>query len=333
MGFRKPAMMRALEILGMLAFIALVASCKASDPQNTLSPHGHTAAVIKGLFMPILWIAIAIFVLVAGLLVYALVRFRDRGGNELPVQVHGNTRMEIGWTVAPTLLLAVISVFTIATLIKINKTPANAMQINVVAHQWWWEFDYPQYHITTADELHIPAGVPIRVNLHSDDVIHAFWVPTLAGKTEVIPNHDNGMVLSAYKPGVYSGQCTEFCGQEHALMRFEVVAQTQSDFNAWVKDNQGAANLNKSSAGYQAFINGPCVACHTINGTAAQGKVGPNLTHFASRAWFEEMQNNPQDVAKWLHDPQAVKPGNKMPNYHLSSKDIQSLVGFLESLK
>ena len=335
MGRRKRALARILLSLGMLALLLLVVSCSGHDPQDTLAPHGHQAAVIKGLFYPIFWIAVAIFFFVVAVLIYSLIRFRDRPGREMPVQIHGSTPLEIGWTLAPTLLLGIISIFTIATLVQINNTPKGAMQVNVIAHQWWWEFDYPEYKITTADQLHIPAGTPVRINLHSDDVVHAFWVPSLAGKTEVIPNHDNGLWLNAYQPGVYSAQCTEFCGEEHALMRFEVVSQSQADFNTWVKQQQTPPPpaLDQKDAGQQAFMNGPCIACHTIDGTSAQGKIGPNLTHFGSRTWFEEMDNTPENVAKWLHDPQAIKPGNKMPNYHLSDQDIQSLVAFLESLK
>lgn len=335
MGSRKSTLARILLSLGMLALLALVVSCSGHDPQDTLDPQGHQAAVINGLFYPVFWIAVAVFFFVVAILGYCLIRFRDRGDREMPVQIHGSTPLEITWTLVPTLILGVISIFTVATLVNINSTPKGALEVNVIAHQWWWEFDYPEYKITSADQLHIPAGRPIRLSLHSDDVIHGFWVPSLAGKTEVIPNHDNGLWLNAYRPGVYSAQCTEFCGEEHALMRFEVVSQSQSDFDGWVKGQQTtpAPAMNQSSAGAQAFFNGPCIACHTIDGTSAQGKIGPNLTHFGSRTWFEEMPNNPDDVTKWLHDPQAIKPGNKMPNYHLSDQDIQSLVGFLESLK
>ena len=320
---------------GLLALLMLSSSCSSTDPQNTLAPQGHIANVIQGLFYPVFWVAVAVFVLVEGLLLFAMVRFRERPGAEMPVQLHGNTRLEIGWTVAPTVILSVVGIFTIATLIHINTTPANAMQVNVIAHQWWWEFDYPDHNIKTADELHIPAGVPIHVTLHSADVVHSFWVPTLAGKEDVIPNHDNTMWLNAYQPGTYSAQCAQFCGEQHALMQFRVVAQSQDDFNAWVSDQTSSASM--ASAGAQLFLKGQCVACHTIDGTAAQGTVGPNLTHFASRAWFEEMDNTPDNVSSWLSSAgssqQPIKHGNDMKINSLSDQDISSLVDFLESLK
>lgn len=322
---------RLFAAASVVAFVLVMAGCSSSDPQNTLAPHGPVAGMIKDLYFPVFWIAVGVFVLVEGLLFFILVRFRGGDSRELPVQTHGNTRLEIGWTIVPALLLAGIAVPTIVTLSRVNTTPANAMQVNVIAHQWWWEFDYPDQKIITADELHIPVGVPVHLLLHSDDVIHSFWVPTLAGKEDVIPNHDNTMWLSASDAGTYSAQCAQFCGEQHALMQFRVVAQEQSDFTSWVSDQKSSAS--SSGQGAQVFLNGPCVACHTIAGTAAQGKVGPDLTHFASRSWFEEMDNNPDNLAKWLRDPQGIKHGNDMKIAPLSDQDVQSLVDFLESLK
>ncbi|MGI8554229.1 MAG: cytochrome c oxidase subunit II [Dehalococcoidia bacterium] len=325
--------MRLLGSVVILPLVLLLVSCKAADPQNTLlGTHGHVAADIAKLSWGVFWAAAVVFVLVEGMLLYILVRYRDRGDRELPVQVHGHTKLEITWTIVPTLLLAGVAVPTLFTLIHIDTIPKDSMTINVTAHQWWWEFQYPDGKFTTADEMHIPVNRNIHLILHSNDVIHGFWVPKLAGKTEVIPNHDNEMWIDATEANTYSAQCTEFCGEEHALMRFEVIAQPQAEFNSWMVGQQAqAADLGHPGA--QTFLKGPCVACHAIGGTAAVGNVGPNLTHFASRAWFEEMDNNPDDVAKWLHNPQAVKPGNLMPNYNLSDQDIQSLVGFLEGLK
>lgn len=344
---------RLLPTFALLGLMLLMSSCSGHDPQDTFNPQGHVAAVIKGLSVPVLWVAAAVFVLVESLLLIFLVRYRDRGGRELPVQVHGNTRAELGWTLAPTLLLAIITVPTIATLVHINTTPKNAMQINVIAHQWWWEFQYPDQKIVTADELHIPAGEPVHVNLRSDDVIHSFWVPSLVGKQDIIPNHNGGgLWFNAYRPGVYDGECAQFCGEQHALMLYRVVAQSRSDFDAWVKQQQAAANLSPATAAglgaqgaptapagaapdaaAQAFISNGCVGCHTINGTQAQGKIGPNLTHFASRQWFEEMDNNPQNVERWLRDPQAIKHGNDMKIGKLSEADIKTLTTLLENLK
>lgn len=336
---------RLLACASLVLPLFLLAACSGSDPQNTLSPQGHIAAITAGLFWPIFWIAVGVFVLVEGLLVFAMFRFRARSGRPMPVQIHGNTTLELTWTAIPALMLLGIAIPTIATLVQVNTTPANAMEINVIAHQWWWEFDYPDQHIVTADELHIPAGVPVHVHLHSNDVIHSFWVPVLVGKQDVIPNHDGGMWFSAYQPGTYFGQCAQFCGEQHALMQFRVVAQSQDDFNNWVSNQQADANLSSAAqsvltgdttqtdAGAQALINNGCTGCHTIAGTNAQGTVGPNLTHFASRAWFEEMDSNPQDIQRWISGPQTVKPGNDMNIGHLSDQDVQALVALLSNLK
>jgi cytochrome c oxidase subunit II len=320
-------------------------ACSPDNPQNTLAPQGHIAAVTAGLFWPVFWIAVGVFVLVEGLLIIAMIAFRARRGREFPVQVHGNTTLEITWTAIPAIMLLGVAIPTVATLVHVNTTPADAMEINVVAHQWWWEFDYPKEGIVTADELDIPAGVPVHVNLRSADVIHSFWVPVLVGKQDVIPNHPGGMWFSAYQPGTYEGQCAQFCGEQHALMQMRVVAKSQDDFNTWIAGQQASAQARATTLAAlsttppgndpaaQAFVNNGCAGCHTINGTTAQGTVGPNLTHFASRAWFEEMENTPENVHHWITDPQGIKPGNDMKIGPLSSADAQALTTFLTSLK
>ncbi|HTE85408.1 MAG TPA: cytochrome c oxidase subunit II [Dehalococcoidia bacterium] len=350
MRLRNSRRTRLLGAATLLIPLLVLAACSGSDPQNTLAPQGHIAAVTSGLFWPVFWVAVGVFVLVEGLLVISLIVFRSRRGRQLPVQVHGNSTLEITWTAIPALMLLGVAIPTVATLVHVDTTPANAMEINVIGHQWWWEFDYPQEGIVTADELHIPAGVPVHVSLHSDDVIHSFWVPVLVGKQDVIPNHDGGMWFSAYKPGTYDGQCAQFCGEQHALMQFRVVAQSQDDFNTWLAGQQASAVLSPSTrAGLQgdssikdpaadAFFNNGCIGCHTINGTNAKGTVGPNLTHFASRASFEElgshmMDNNPDNVRRWITDPQGIKPGNDMKIGSLSSADVQALVNMLQGLK
>ncbi len=349
---------RILTCAGLSIPILLASACAGSDAQNTLSPQGHITAVIAGLFWPVFWIAVGVFVLVEALLIFVLVRFRSRPGGPVPKQIHGNTTLELTWTAIPALMLLGVAIPTVATLVHIDSTPANSMQINVIAHQWWWEFDYPQQdvnvngttvtipqQIVTADEMHIPAGVPIHVSLHSADVIHSFWVPVLAGKQDVIPNHDGGMWFNAYHPGTYDGECAQFCGEQHALMLYRVEADSAGDFSSWVQDQTSAASLSSQAhavltgsssstdPGAQALINDGCTGCHTIDGTNAKGTVGPNLTHFASRKWFEEMDNNPQDVQKWISGPQQVKPGNDMKIGHLSDQDVSALVALLTNLK
>jgi cytochrome c oxidase subunit 2 len=333
---------RRLVLSVSLVLLALgSAACIGSkNPQDTLSPRGPAAADAKALFYPAFWIAVVVFVLVEGLLVFFVLRYRHRPGQDrLPKQVHGNTRAEIGWTIAPTLLLGILAIPTVATVYHLN--PANhkdnnPLNVTVIGHQWWWEFDYTDLGVITANELHIPANRSILLTMNSVDVIHAFYVPELAGQIDVVPGHNNKMFLQADTPGTYLGQCTQFCGASHAFMRFRVMADPPGDFDAWVTNQKAGpvAPTGDTQAGAQAFANGACIGCHTIQGVS-QGKVGPNLTHFGSRTTLAggTLDNTAADVQKWIHDPQAVKPSAKMPNLHLSDQDIANLVAYLESLK
>ncbi|MHB8578009.1 MAG: cytochrome c oxidase subunit II, partial [Dehalococcoidia bacterium] len=317
---------------------AASSACWGTNPQDTLSPRGPVAHDEKALFYPIFWIAVVVFFLVEGLLVYCLIRFRHKPGTDvLPKQVHGNTRLEIGWTIAPTLLLAIISIPTVATIYNLApKNTADSINVTVVGHQWWWEFQYPDLGVVTANELHIPTGRRINLTLHSIDVIHAFHVPELAGQLDVVPGHSNEMWIQSDKPGTFYGQCTQFCGASHAFMRFRVMADAQPDFDTWVAAQKAPpiAPTGAATKGSQLFANGACIGCHTIQGVS-QGKVGPNLTHFGSRTTLAgaSLDNTPANVQKWIHNPQAVKPQAKMPNLHLSDQDVADLVKYLETLK
>jgi cytochrome c oxidase subunit 2 len=256
--------------------------------------------------------------------------------------------MEIGWTIAPTLLLALLAIPTVATIYHLapsRQIGNDPLRITVVGHQWWWEFDYPDQKVVTANELHIPAGRSILLTIDSVDVIHAFYVPELAGQIDAIKGHHNQLWLQADQPGTYLGQCTQFCGASHAFMRFRVMADSQSDWDSWVTNQEQppVAAPGNAAAGAQLFATGSftvdkviyqCVACHAINGVS-QGAVGPNLTHFATRTSFAggTLDNTPENVTKWLHDPRAIKPNAVMPNLHLTDEQIASLVAYLGTLK
>ncbi len=321
----------------VLAFALSLAGCAST--QSILEPATSSAREVTNLFYFIFYVALAIFVLVEGLLVYFVIRYQRRANSALPEQVHGNTPLELAWTLAPAIVLAVVFVLTVRTMSAVNVSaqPPATVHVTVVGHQWWWEFQYPDQNIITAGDLHVPVGQVVAVTLESDNVIHSFWIPQLIGKTDVIPDHQNQTWLRAETPGIYRGQCAEFCGAQHANMRFVVVAQTPEDYAAWVKQQQTSPTAPSGDAarGQQVFEGGACIGCHTIQGTKGQGKVGPNLTHFGSRTGIagDTLPNTADNVAKWLHDPQAVKPGNDMPNLHLSDADIQALVAYLESLK
>jgi cytochrome c oxidase subunit 2 len=334
-----------IALCGGLA-LALSACARTNLPQDTLNPAGHVARTEAHLYWVVFIIATIVFILVEGLLVLALVRFRHRPGARVPVQIHGNRRLEIGWTILPALLLAAIAIPTVGTIFALAARPANPLEITVTGHQWWWEVQYPTLSITTANEIHIPAGRNVYVTIKSVDVIHSFWVPRLAGKQDLEPGRTNHLTIEADQPGVYLGQCAEFCGTSHANMRFRVIAQSGADFQTWaaneVQDAAAATTGSLAAQGQDLFQNGTflngqqCVGCHTVKGLqGAAGIIGPNLTHFGSRTTFAGATygNTPSNVGKWLYDPAALKPGVDMPNLLLTQEQINALVAYLESLK
>ena len=314
-------------VLGLAVLALLASACVSDAPQDSLNPQGPYAETIYDLFVPVFWVAVAIFVIVEGLLLLFVFRYRRRKGRsaEMPTQVHGNNRLEIGWTILPALILAGVAVPTVTTIFDLAREPTgNVLEVNVLAHQWWWEFDYPNEGINTANELHIPTGRPINLTMCAvglgyedqpspsecqpgppdgappaaigDGVIHSFWVPELAGTQDVVPGQTTTLVLQADEPGTYSGQCKEFCGLSHAYMKFAVVAHTPEDYDAWVRDQQADAAMPEpgslAATGMDVFLNGQCIACHAVqgledaNGNPVVANGGPNLTHFASRECF-----------------------------------------------
>ncbi len=349
----------------------LLAACDANTP-SILNPSGPVALKESNLFWFILVVATIVFVVVEGLLIYSIVRFRERPNSPAPIQTHGNNTVELIWTIVPSVFLFVVLIGTIYTMFGLNQFSENRqLEVKVVGHQWWWEFDYLHENIVTADELHIPVGTVIKADLVSQNVIHSFWVPELFGKTDVVPGHNNTSEFVADKVGSFRGQCTEFCGLQHAHMNFYVIVQSQDDYNAWVTSQQQAAAANPAGpaalAGQKLFLGaGGCQGCHGIVGVNLQDNnhlkgggdasvlVGPNLTHFGSRrtiagatlTWDpascvvvagsdgQPTIQNPGSCGlyQWLHDPQAVKPGNDMIIRPLSDTEIAQLIAYLESL-
>lgn len=339
-------------LFGLLAL--LLAGCSTGNPQTTIDPQGPNAQMIYDLFnFWIFWPAVIVFFAVEGVLLWAVFRYRGREGDPLPVQTHGNTPLEITWTIIPAIILIVILYFTFQTQAALANPPESrdAVNVRVIGHQWWWEFQYPDLGVSTANELHIPTGAPIKVTLESADVIHSFWVPLLAGKQDAIPGRVNRIWMQADKEGTYFAQCAEFCGVQHALMRFLVVAESPGAFRSW-SDNErrlqgfGSAAVPTVAPGAQPslvqqgatlFASGACITCHTVRGTQAAGKIGPELTHFGSRKSIAA-NTLPKDsdgvnLKRWLRNPQAVKPGALMPNLNLSEADIEAISAYLESLK
>ena len=321
-----------------------------NNPIETLNPVSPQALAISHLFVALLIIMGAVFLLTAVWLVVNIVRFRARPGMPDPVQYYGSNKVELVWTVLPALLLLVIFGITLRTMGEADP-PIFAAALSafvagktanpdvvVIGRQFYWEIKYPGANVVTANQLHLPVGQPMRVELLSDDVIHSLSIPQLNGHRDVIPGQVNFMWLEADKAGVYDGRCQEFCGTAHAWMQIQAIAQPPAEFAAWLAQQQQSAETpttGLAADGYRIFMNGTCRNCHAIAGTPANADIGPNLTHFASRGIIAGgvLTNTPENVARWLKDPQAVKPGNHMPNFDLTDEQVQILTAYLETLK
>jgi cytochrome c oxidase subunit 2 len=307
-------------------------------------PVSTPALEIRELTWLLLGITGAIFVVVEGVLVYAVVRFRHRRGGEgrEPPQVYGSNPIELAWTVAPLLIVLLLFLVTARTVFTLERgsAPADALRVDVIGHQWWWEFRYPDHGVVTANELHVPVSDPARprptfLSLDSEDVIHSFWVPRLAGKTDVIPNRTNTMWIEPRETGIFLGQCAEFCGVQHANMLLRVVVETEPDFEAWIAaQRRGAADVPAARAGRAIFESNACASCHTVQGTSARGAVGPDLTHLMSRETLGAgvVPNDAEHLLAWVRDPDALKPGVRMPPMRLDRASLASLVAWLETL-
>lgn len=338
----KPSTSRrsSLSLLFALVLPILLSACTWGGNHSPLNPASGPTETVNRLWWIMFWMSIVIEALVAGLVVISLIRFRRKAGDPDPVQISGNTRIEIAWTIAPAMILVVLLVLTLTTMINISEPKGTTMRVTVTGHRWWWEFDYQGMNIVTGNEMHIPLDEPVHIDLRSADVIHSFWVPALAGKRDAIPGHDNTLWISANKPGTYRGECTEFCGAEHANMNFIVVAQPRAEFDAWVRGQQQPAATGQTglaAEGAQTILAQACAGCHMINGVKGYnvGKIGPNLTHVGSRQNLAAgtLENTPENLARWIRDPQEVKPEAKMPNLGLDEATIAKLVAYLESLK
>jgi len=278
-----------------------------------------------------------IYVVVGGLIVFALMRFRWREGAPDPRQVAGNKRIEIVWTAIPFVIVVALFVLTARTMTIADPPPPPQPDLVVVGHQWWWEFRYPKTGVITANEIHIPLGKPMALRLDAADVLHEFWVPELTRKMTAVPGHPNHIWLEADEPGTYLGICSEFCGTQHAWMHFLVVAEPQEDFDAWTRAQlqPAAAPEGEAAKGLALFQQLSCVSCHAIKGTRANARVAPDLTHLASRQMLGAgiVDNTPENLHRWIADPQKVKPGVLMPDFNLTDEQVNELVAYFETLK
>jgi cytochrome c oxidase subunit 2 len=315
---------------------------------NYLTSYGIRAHPIATLTWAMMIVSIAVVVIIVGLLVAALLRGRRRGGLVLPGAAPvsrpggGASWIYVGVGVS-TVVLFIMTVWTVVTLANVANPPAHAgtpLKIEVTGHQWWWEVRYldenPARQFATANEIHIPVGVPVEVDLRGVDVIHSFWVPALAGKTDIIPGQTNRTWIEADRPGVYRGQCGEYCGDQHAHMAFEVIASAPQEFEAWrAAQLKGQPNTESGpmSDPQNAFI-AKCGICHTVRGTRAGGRLGPDLTHLMSRKMIgaATLPNTPGFLSGWIADPQHIKPGNLMPDLDLSGPEFATIRKYLETL-
>ena len=312
---------------------------------SIFAPVSTPAFAIRDLSFLVLAIVTAIFVVVAAVTVYAIVRYRHRPGDDGrdPPQVYGSVQIELAWTVVPFLIVIVLFLTTTRYIFAIERpapTP-DTLEVRVVGNQWWWEIRYPQLGIVTANELHVPvsdASRPTRtfITLQSTDVIHSFWIPQLAGKTDVIPGKTNRSWIEPRKPGTYVGQCAEFCGVQHAWMLLRVTVHPRDEFDRWVAAQQAvAADVPESRAGRDVFTSVACISCHTVRGTPANGVFGPDLTHLMSRATLGAgvAANTPETLRAWVKNPDALKPGARMPAMNLSGDQLDQLVAYLTTLR
>jgi cytochrome c oxidase subunit 2 len=319
-------------------------TASSSPGTNIFAPASTPAKSIADLSVFVLTITGIIFVVVFGLLVYAVVQFRGRSvdrGRE-PAQVYGSMQIELAWTIIPILIVVVLFLATARVIHAVQDAPEPVGAVDVIAigHQYWWEFRYPKLGIVTANELHIPVSdsghpTPTFLRLLSADTDHSFWVPELAGKTDLIPNHPNRLWMDPQRTGIFLGQCAQYCGTQHAKMLLRVSVDHAEDFASWVRAQQKpAAEDTGAAAGRQVFERNACMNCHRIDGTSANGRFGPDLTHLMSRATIAAgaAENSHDNLRLWIKDPSAIKPGSLMPAMKLSDADLDAVVSYMETL-
>lgn len=333
---------RAIFLVGT-AGLALMILAGCSMPAETFDPVSSRGRSISDLFIVALILSAVVFVPLMGLLTYIVIRFRSRPDADEPRVVGQTGRWQAAWIGGMLLLFAVLGAFMIRT-INIVDAPASssAITIEVIGHQWWWEFRYPDSDVVTANELHVPVGKPLRLEIEGADVIHSFWVPEFGWKKDGIPGRTNTMAVEVDRPGVYDGACTEFCGAQHAWMRVRVVAEPEAAFDGWIdQQRQPAAEPPSEIArrGEDVFLANTCMSCHTVRfaaGSETPGGVGPDLTHFGSRETLGSgiLPNTPENLRAWVQNADGVKPHVLMPGFEgLSDEEIEALVRYLEGLE
>jgi cytochrome c oxidase subunit 2 len=379
----------ARRLAPVLAIALAMTACGGTSgdyPQSTLHPKSDLTSTIDGVFMTTVWWALLVFVLVEGALLYVIFRYRGKPNDGEPSQVHGNTLLEIIWTAIPALILAMIAVPTVRAIFQTYEVPkGDALEVEVIGHQWWWEFKYPQYGVTTANELHVPVGRTVTLKMTTVDVLHSFWLPQLAAKRDVFPNRITTIWFRADSTGYYSGQCAEFCGLQHARMAFHVSATTPEEFDTFItglrstgtpvpgntpppaapasasgevtttslaaqqpparqdstptpaaQDSARAGASGGAAEGAAIFRGrGGCIGCHTLDATSKARMIGPNLANIGSRRYIAAgtLLNTDENLARWIQNPQAIKPGVLMQNMGLTLEQARAVAAYLRTHK
>jgi cytochrome c oxidase subunit II len=333
--FRRTPRRAHLVVFASCLLCLLAAGCSSKSP-SVVAPSGPKAGFVANAWWVLTGVAAFVCIVVIALAVGALVFRRrakkvDTEGGQRPVVVFG--------LVSPAVVFAATFALSL-TGIAVNAQPPSPdrVTVRVIGHQWWWGVKYPKAGVTTANEIHVPTGEPVRLDLVTDDVIHSFWVPQITPKMDLIPNRPNTTWFSVDKSGVYRGQCAEYCGLQHAHMAFEVIAQPRAQFEKWLRGQQRPAPAPATAEeqhGMSVFETGTCATCHTIRGTTADGHVGPDLTHVGSRRRLAAgtIPNNVGHMAGWIANSQDIKPGNLMPPQPLSPDDLRAVVTYLQSLE
>jgi cytochrome c oxidase subunit II len=317
--------------------------CLASSMMPVLDPVSPNARTLDHLFIGVLIVCTLILLVVVGFIGRSLARFRATLDSSDPRQDFGDRRKAIVWAIPPILIVLAFSIISARQIFAITVPPSgeNSLvpaDIVVVGHQWWWEVRYPAAGAVSANEIHIPVGQKMRVRVDSADVIHTFWVPQLGPKKEMIPGHPNYIWLQADRSGVYEGACSQFCGDQHAWMRFIVIADEPSVYRDWVATQARPATQSGSDlaqAGQRIFFTQTCANCHCIAGTAAHANAAPDLTHISTRMQLGAgvLDTSPQALARWLKNPQAIKPGCMMPNFSFTDQQVTELTAYLKGLR
>lgn len=332
-------------LVSALGTPALIAQTEPLHSPDMFNPQSTPAHSIFDLSILVLKVTGIIFVVVVTLLIYAILKYRKRAedNDHEPPQVFGSNQIELAWTVLPTLVVLILFFSTARVIHAIQdaKMPPNALEVVAVGHQFWWEFRYPKLGIVTANELHVPLSDasqprPTAITLLSADTDHSFWVPQLGGKVDLIPNRINQTWIDPHEPGIYLGQCAQYCGTQHAKMLLRVYVDEHERFEDWASQQQRlAVNDPQVAAGRGVFLKAACMNCHTVSGTSAKGVFGPDLSHFMSRYTIASgaATNTHENLKRWIQDPEAIKPGSLMPAMKLSDEDLDSVVAYLETLR